>query len=344
MPAIQEIHIGIDLHLQKINSNYIDVILPEEKDFFFNEEQFKYINTRISAISNDKRKGLQFDQKRYDDLEKLITPYSANAFIYNNRSVYINLPKNYLHLVNDRTFLDNLCNKTFSSFTPVTSPLKFVVFKLEDYDLKNLVIKFDGTSVFNLATYPTFSEVVNEESFSVNNLILYHLNIKYEVYWQYFNGVYYGNQFILVSNSIEAVTITYPEVTPDEVIRTFDYDQINKQIYNSTSVKEIPNRLTKTEDIYEILRGSFTKTDPESPVSEIKQGQLIVFHDEYFISTKISIDYIRKPQPVSLSLNQNCELDENIHNELIAGTAKTIAAFIESSTYTQISNENLTKE
>lgn len=344
--TIQEMHIGIDLHLQKVNSNYIDVLLPEEKDFFLNEEQIKFINTRISAISNDKKKGLEFDQKRYDDLEKLKEPYSATALIKDNRSGYINLPDNYLHLINDRTELDDLCNKSFDDFEPQEFNGNYFVFGIKkDTSLKGFKIHFNNTLVFDLANYPIYANISLEETFSLINLVLYTIGLDYTIYWEYYNGVYYPNKFIVedLKGDIEKITITYPEPTPD-VIEQINPIPIDEEFYESEDVIEVPNRLTKTEDIYEVLRGAFTKTSKKSPVSEIIKGQLIVFHDRYFILTKINIDYIRKPQPVSLSLNQSCELDVNIHQELVEETAKSIAAFIESRNYPQLNNENNTKE
>ena len=71
--TVKEMHIGIDMILQKVNSNVISSFEPEEKDWVLNEEVNRFIKQRLSILSNEKRLGFQDTQKRVDDLKNLIT-------------------------------------------------------------------------------------------------------------------------------------------------------------------------------------------------------------------------------------------------------------------------------
>lgn len=341
--TIQEMHIGIDLHLQKVNSDYVDGISPEEKDWFINEGHTKFIFNRINPVSNDKRQGLQTNQKRFDDLRVLITPYDSIAYIKDNESNFINLPPNYLYLLNDRSEVDMICNRAFP--TPITITEYYISFNLDHIaiaDLNKLIINRNITTIFDAQDFNlNFSD--DAERFIIYNIILEELRKTYTVYWEKFETINNQNSFIIkVTNLFDVIQVTSDTLTPDTV--TFVTNSFTNTYRTSTSVKQFPNRLTKTEDLYEVLRGSFTKPVKESPVSTLEENKLIVFNNSSFILTKIYISYIRKPRLVSLSLNINSELPSNVHEEIISEVSKAIASYIETRNYNQMANEDRIKE
>lgn len=342
-------HIGVDLHLQKINSNYVDVARPEEIDWFLNEEQLRFVHERFNRLSNPKRQGLQDTQKRYDDLENLITPYSKTAYKKDNDSVFITLPPNYLHLINDVSSVDRLCDSSYSAvedtsatvyYTPVTFPI----------DTTNLYSTFtitvNGTVVFNInspTTYAVLKPTDIEESFEIVTFLMNNYFAdkysNFQVYWEYFNGIYYPNQFIFVGSSALTVIITLQTGAT-----TYNSSTLSMTYKNSSNIKDYPNRLSKTEDKFEILRSAFAKPKYDSPVSFLEKNELIVYHNQNFIIPTIKIQYLRKPRLISLSLNQSCELNPNVHKELVIATAKRIAGTLEARNYGILSNEDNRKE
>jgi len=343
--TIQEMHIGIDLYLQKVNSDFVDSLQPEEKDWFLNDEQKRFIMTRINEASNDKRQGLQFNQKRYDDLENLIVPnYSDIAYIRNPISNYIDLPANYLYLLNDRSSVDKSC--IYGETTTLTTKKYYVPFNFTFPDEFSINYTFkiiiDTVVVFSTENYPNLVTTI-DTLFTLIQLVKDVLISQgYQVYWEYFNGQFFSNQLIIVLEEDDSFIIE--NLTEDKI--EYELFSINLSYFKTTAAKEVetPNRLTKTEDIYEIIRGAFTKPTKESPVSAMESRRVVVYHNGNFILGKIWIDYIRLPRMVSLSLGINSELNPNIHEELVEQVGKRLAAYLGAKNYNELSAENRNKE
>lgn len=345
--TIQEMHIGIDLYLQKVNSDFVDSLQPEEKDWFLNDEQKRFIMTRINEVSNDKRQGLQFNQKRYDDLENLIVPnYNDIAYIRNPISNYIDLPSNYLYLLNDRSVVDKTC--VYGETTILTTRKYYIPFTLNfpkpsvitNYEFK---IVIDTVTVFSTDNYPNLV-TTDDTLFTLIQLVKDVLTSQgYQVYWEHFNGEFFSNQLIII---LEDGDVFYIENLEDEVKIEYELFRTVLTYFQTNPLKEVetPNRLTKTEDIYEIIRGAFTKPTKQSPVSAMESNRVVVYHNGNFILGKIWIDYIRLPRMVSLSLGINSELNPNVHEELVEQVGKRLAAYLGAKNYNELSAENRNKE
>ena len=71
--TVQEMHIGIDLGLQQLNSNLFNKIVPEAKDYAINAVLYQY----ISGIAEDARNAVANEvtyteiRKFYNQLEPL---------------------------------------------------------------------------------------------------------------------------------------------------------------------------------------------------------------------------------------------------------------------------------
>ena len=69
--TVQEMHIAIDIGLQRLDSNREQEIRPEEKDIVLNDTVAKYITGRVRKTGNNQRLGFEDDMDRYHDLEEL---------------------------------------------------------------------------------------------------------------------------------------------------------------------------------------------------------------------------------------------------------------------------------
>ena len=69
--------------------------------------------------------------------------------------------------------------------------------------------------------------------------------------------------------------------------------------------KEVINRETKTESLYNKLDNTMSKTSEDSPISELAGGNLYVYNmfrgQQQFRINNIVIDYLRKPVPVKFN-------------------------------------------
>jgi hypothetical protein len=339
----KEMHIGVDLLLQKINSNFIDVFEPEEIDWALNEEVLRFVKQRFSAKSNDKQKGFQDGQKRLDDLKALIEPASLFCIPRDSNSVYNYLPHDYLTLINDRTITTDLCGALYNP-TKVALVKNISCIQIAD-DSINLYstfkIFFNNLQVFNIVDYPTFMNPVPVSAkFALINLVIQVLEDQGYVckYSEYYDSRCPQGIIVVTDNSID-IDVEY-------VSGTVSTNSVasNKERINVTTGSENPNRLCDQEDLYDLLNSSFGTTISSSPISTLEKDKIIVFHKQKFIPSTINISYLRKPRKINLSLGQDCDLDEWIQQEIIDNTAKRLAGIVESPNYRAIINENLLKE
>lgn len=344
----QEMHIGIDLDLQKLNANVTSSIEPEEKDWFLTEEMFRFIKQRIRRISNDKKLGLQEDQKRYDDLEDLITTAILPVYIKDTNSVFTFLPANYFSLINDRSLTKDLCGQAYS---PIVSDISlytaFWEFPSNSTDLyKTMIIVLNSVTIFRVIDYFP-NGIPNESSrFELINLIIQTFNsiANFECKYESYQDKYKKGSIVLASTNNTTFTLknTYNVTPVDQVfsITSTTYSKISTVV----TAKEHANRLSKTELIYSQLDTSFDNTYYFSPISTLQKSKLNAWHSKKFILSGLNIDYIRRPRKISLSLNQSCELSEDVHSEIVASTAKRLAGITQSEDYKNLINENLLKE
>jgi hypothetical protein len=131
--TINEMHIAVNLGVQKIASFQVDTLLPEEIDHELNLAILRFVKQRYSQLSNRIGKGFEQSQKRVDDLRTLLVEQNIKTFNTGNKydatggyiysgdttNIYVDrgpIPLDYMFLVSVRTDVFYLCN------TPLTSP------------------------------------------------------------------------------------------------------------------------------------------------------------------------------------------------------------------------------
>ena len=90
---------------------------------------------------------------------------------------------------------------------------------------------------------------------------------------------------------------------------------------SSTKIKRA-NRPMDPEVIYEILNHPFGKTRKDSPICTLSNQVVHVFNNSFYFVTDVRFDYLKKPRPISLSLNITSELPDSAIEEVIALTVE----------------------
>ena len=126
--TVSEMHFEFYIGLDKIMSLNAPGFLPKEVDVILNNAQEEFIEQRAYR-TNPKRTGLEEDQKRRDDLRKLISNYETSIFTsnINNKPFgkFVVLPSNYRHSMTEEVNIQYTdCNGDLrtkrSSVIPVT--------------------------------------------------------------------------------------------------------------------------------------------------------------------------------------------------------------------------------
>ena len=348
----QEMHIGVNQWLQKINARETDSFEVPEIDWALSEECLRFIKQRVNPLSNTKRQGFQSTQKRYDDLQELITSAKLLCYKKDDDTVFSFLPQDYFSLINDRSAVKNLCNSPINSVQTSIEhkqvcvvPFPAISGTSPFYTGLKFLRTDTGATLFDVANYVTTTNGIQNETekFYIINLALEKMNKlspDLEVRWENFDDVYYPNSFVFVVSILPSLTgVT---VMPNNTIIPSVTKDYLKYILPTT--KEVPNRLTKTEDLYVLLNSVYGTTIVSDPISSLSRGKINVHHRQKFILSFVKIDYIRKPRKIDLILNQSCELSSNVHEEIVENTARRLAGITKGENYQQLINENLITE
>jgi hypothetical protein len=114
-----------------------------------------------------------------------------------------------------------------------------------------------------------------------------------------------GNTNTLLTTTIGSYPVSY--ITLPENYRHLLNDSTLVKPLNCDTTREVPNRLTETEDIKTILENSIFKTSQESPISHLSGNNLYVYN--FYKNTKqfdieaIYMDYLAKPTKVDFGNN-----------------------------------------
>ena len=359
--TVEEMHVAVDQQLQKVASFVYLNLRDEEIDYFLTRMQQRYVKQRLSFLSDMKRLGFEQVQKRLDDYRALKTKsnvemYTAADSEPNRLEGY--LPEDYMFLINDRSHVFYDCrNLTISTATrsEYYSVLEFVDTNETSspyYGTVRLTDDTNSTVLFDMANFPNFAATLTSKSlkYEVIDLMLQEVNrgsFDFKLYWEYYRNLYHRNSFILVDQTTtHATTDTtlYVNASDSSTNTSFSSLSLVVQVMNPNYNHIVPNRLVESEELYEILRGSFSKTRFDSPVSSLREHYIDIFHNERFILKDAFIDYIRKPKRISLSLSQDSELAEHTHPEIVDLTVKHILEIFESPRYQTDTIEQIQSE
>ena len=77
--TVGDMHIAVNLGVQKIASFQADGLLPEEIDFELNTAMRRFISQRYNKQGNKYQRGFEQSQKRLDDLRHLVEDYTTTT-------------------------------------------------------------------------------------------------------------------------------------------------------------------------------------------------------------------------------------------------------------------------
>lgn len=97
--TIQEFHIAFDLEIDKTLDFELPYMSPEQKDYWLNKAQDRFIKSRIFG-TNILGKAFEESEKRVDDLRTIVTRPSPITSTVSTSDVYVtSLPDDYQYLL-----------------------------------------------------------------------------------------------------------------------------------------------------------------------------------------------------------------------------------------------------
>ncbi len=326
MSNIQERHIEVDLELNKINSNLYDIILPEEKDYFLNKAQERFVKQRYGAKSNAHQTGFEMSQKRIDDLRNLLVPnyrdlaYAVDTanFDYNKKVMFF-LPNDYWFLTSQRSrIVHSGCNTLVSS--QVTSTIRYYMMNFNfpssttsQFKIRNGVDILISGMNYNVTDKAVFLQDLLNRWNPV--LAVTH---GWKFYIDYYQDITNSGNIVAINNGSLPMSSLEYTLNGETWIPFVPVDKV-RNIYNATGTEVItPNKFAQQDDVYAMQVDPFNNTNKQEPLTIIHDNNIDVFFDSNkFIVKELAISYIRKPKSMSFRLNQSCELADHTHAEII---------------------------
>jgi len=379
--TIEEMHIAVNLGVQKIASFQVDNLLPQEIDHELNDAMDAFIKQRYYPMGNKYRKGFEQSQKRIDDLRALVVDARLKCFyigetisgFYADRAP---LPSDYMFLVNALSENYYICNAavdfdeetivyyTFNiSLTPPSPGLILTALKFDEADL---ITNENGMSLEYLSNIQNYSSTYMagvapvgsnpKTSQSPFNSILstastadYNLQVFAETT---LTPVSDSNTLMLLTTYASASAIVAHWTHPvTEVVTTVSYPypadsetfKYRKYKESGAAQKEKMS-FVQHDDLYSLLSDPFNTTTYDKIKYTIQENFIDVHSDETFFTTFVDIKYIRQPKRMNKTLGVGCELAPHTHNEIVEMAIQSILEAISDPRYNTQSREVLGSE
>lgn len=362
MLTTQELHNSLSILLQKSSTHWNRNFLPQEYDWFINQEIEKFIKQRINPLSNNKRQGAFDTIKRVEDLNCLERTIIIEGVQKTNEMV-VPLPVDYKYYISSSCYIS--CASTPTSRT--SNVFKFLTFtdysSITSLTISAIIPGIGTTVLFSLSDIPASylpqdNIPTYKKDFIFNNAVMMIIRRRLETLQNtlaqgdnnyindnetlYSNSTYVGfNQFsqqFFLSGNLTSLTITR-NATPYIVTTgpsTFTANPINTTINKQNTVNIIDEEFkTEVENSY------LSKPSDRNTVAYLRQFYLKVPKVSGVIHHGLRLTYYCQPRKIDLLLNQNSELPEEMLEEIINNTAKQILGVIGSDGYEKYMAENM---
>jgi len=371
--TISEMHIAVNLGVQKIASFQVDNFLPQEIDHELNSAMDRFIKQRYTPLGNKYKEGFEQSQKRIDDLRNLVSSTLINTFELDGIVLAENLledphftdivalPNDYLFLVNLRAVVSDACRPatfqttttTFAyqriSITPPTTGyiLTSIQMQLESNNLTTIIqsnagLTYDQLLDSNNYTNNCCSPVLSVESNYGGTVEFTPTVDGNEIYLKIDTQIFAGplTTSLIWENPVTGDTqIVTMETHEEHVLR-------RRSVPSGLNVTRrlVACNYAQLDDIYTLLKDPFNTTKSTYPKYTFNENFIKIYTNAEFIVTGARVTYIRRPQRMNRILGVGCELPEHTHQEIVEMTIKSILEGIQDPRYQSQSIETMESE
>ena len=348
--TVKEIHIAIDTYLQQLNSNRKQAFRPEQYDFLINSVLLQYIEDKIDPISNPKREGFEDNQRRVDELKDLKKSLTLRFYNNDNESKQTIIPSDYYKLIAGGCTVKNHYNKRTLTITPNTET-KYIY----NITFPNDTPSSQGVQIYKNARFlsttffdKTYSKPIYSTygKFEIINYFLDYFRKDYgcDAYWEYYNGIYYPSQIILVTTTqiTNVITLTYITGVDGTTVITNTASATTKSLTYNTTTGNIINaaiELISSKDKRESLNNYYiSKNRQDQPICIISNDKLNIYYNNTFVPITIDFNYIIKPRLINYYFNIMPEIQ--INNEIILRVVDKLKIYVkDEQAYNQFAND-----
>lgn len=341
--TVKQMHIEVIAQLQRQGSYRRDKLFNQQIDWRLRTAEERVIKSKIKPDPRFPNR-FEIDQKSVSDIQSIITSnLKLNVIKETDVRGYALLPNNFSYLVNDRSNVVEECDgEAFTSSTEnILTQLRVWELGASQKITPNYYTSVSVSlgSATHSKTTSGFPSKTDKDEIIPIVIDLFRLH-GIQVYWERYNDVYRHNSFIaIITDPTVTTTLRVDETTIEEK------ERINKTVtrYKDVTTREYGNRCVIQSYLSDILDSSYMKPSPDSPVTVLSDGRLYVHTTKKFLVSTISIDYIRKPRPISLTLGISSELAGSVHQEICDIAVELLKRDIEAGDYSAKIQDNLVR-
>lgn len=357
--TVSEIHIGLGILLQKVNTHKSKNFLPQELDMLFNFTSLNYKDKRTDSLSNAKQVSLFDTQTTLDSLNDLFETETLYPISNTKEEAVILLPFDFYGWISASANIAYDCTGTYT--TEVGSITN------KEYSLKNL----KNINLTDLATFKVELTYKDKDNITQLATIFDYTTLPPDYLPQ--DGVKdYIRSFIFINALIKVINLNLVDInqkSKDKIYIKFDNKTESLVI---TSVNNIDLTLTTNVPGYTFALKS-TTTDKVNLIKKLNSPVVIsdleynahinnshlsrsreaefravrtketvkVYIPKGLTFSSLTLHYIRKPRQIDYLLGIGSDLPNDIVNKIMADTAQFIKGIIASDSYEKFARENI---
>lgn len=339
----QELHISIDILLQKVSSNWNKNFLPQEVDFFINREILKFIKRKLNPRSDAKQLTVFDTIKRTQDLDSLLRTVTLPVVDYNQKEAIYRLPFDFLYYVSSEVEVTPKCDTITIPYIPFSYYYKSIA-QLRDVSaissvILSVTINTITTLLFDYSLLP--SQFIPQDGVA-----------------DYRKRFIYNNAMLveITKNLPDGLEIEVNNVTKDFTFRssndftlTFNINGNNQQVtptvinqvqasVNKSLTAEV--RIVDEEFKTPIKRSYLSGSKDESLVGYLREGFVVLPLLPNVVASSARLTYIKKPDRVDVLLDSNSDLPNPVLEEIASNVTEAVKAVIASDTLDKFKQEN----
>lgn len=327
----QEAHIELDLLVLKVNTHWNQNFLPQEKDVFLNREVTRFIKQRLNKLSNIKGQALFDTVKRTIDLVPLLKTIPLSVIKKSNKEAYIMLPFDFLYPISMDVGICCTCNNK--------QLVKETVYELEiipPLDRNEFPLIFTiGNNTFTIEPSDIPSDYLIESNIPIykNSIMLIKAiiilfkkknNTELELKYDKIKGTFIVrglNPFSV--NGVQATLTAYDK-----------YESFDTDLFSEIRLEN--------EEFWRSANNSYlSRSKDESMLAYLREDKIIISVPNGVVYGKANLTYISKPNIIDLSLQSNCNLTDEVMEEIVANTGQRLLGVTGSDNYDKYVKENI---
>lgn len=344
--GIQEMHIAIDVLIQKINSNSRRDILPEEKDLVLNWAIQEFISDNIEKDRVDGDFGFHNDEVNSAALTPLLKQYvPLSVFPSKIPSLYeVKLPADFRNFLSFSAItIPRYCFSEEDKLVPETETITNYIYTIKVPDQTGSGPFFTGVSlslnsingsyVHSKNSEGTYDSAMKRYLYLALQELPFQTEIVKSVSWEKFPKRLRQKDTIIIetterltsfSLNVNGAVLPIVEVPITET-------RVNRN-HNFSSTFSAPSKRIKPQYLSVVESSTFDKSKFNALNITLEDNVILIPNDEKFLVTVGMLNYIRKPAEVNLSLGIDCDLPDtgDVHNYICAKAAEELMLSIES--------------